>query len=1190
MYARIALLFIALFVALPQAVNSDNYLGIDDECFRLFMTGGQHFDTGIAYADSLESRARKIGEKRSIVLAELLRADYWGYHKNKERRQTQLMKVRKMAKELNDERDYFQSFVSEANDRWSEFKYKEALDILEDLHKEAIRSGSKFGLWRSYSAYANIYAKMGAKKLAMEYSQKALDISHDIKPHLYTFSNYITLSANAEDGDQRIAYAKKALEEAPYISDSAIAYKTLYNLYYSYKKETEYDSLYNMLSSPKGKKILGTRNSLVVEMNQLLRKKKYRELIHLLIENKPIMSETEFLRNMEVAYKNAGLYKEAYHIHTKLDSMKEGNNFVSLWTVLEQFDLNNRHSDLTRTKLQQDLQKAQENLDLAKAEAHRAEAASKAKAALSMQHQQQAILERDSANNLVLQLERQRKANLADKAQAALRQANLDTELEENLRNAERSRSRIIIASIIGLLTLLALFIAGYITIARRRHTRHMLHLNKQLAAAIEAAHDASRKKDLFLQNMSHELRTPLNAVMGLSQILTCGVPVSDEEKLEYGHDINNNVKMLQMLIDDIINISDIEKGTYSISLHRCDIATICHDAMSLAQYRVPGGVELRYDNDLPEGYQCVIDSKRAQQVIVNYLTNACKHTREGSIVVRSTLKDHPGYVTFSVTDTGEGVPADQAHNIFERFTKLNDFVQGTGLGLNICYTIALMLHGRVWLDTSYTDGARFFFEVPTNLTPSPEAPAESPSPLPAREEHGGRSAGLLLTALLALFAFIIPAKSQDSIQTYWKAQYDSLILHQRQTRAKEEIAVKKAMAKYAETSNYNRLQREVEENKLAIMHTQSERQQAEAAQRQALAARQEAESQQLLLAAEHARNEARAKALRMEAEQEEQDAERANILRQKANTEARITHEQRIAHRHSVLTTSIGLATLFMAAIVIFIIGRSRRQRKNYKKVMRLHAELEAKKAEAIETDKIKDSFIRNMSLDIRTPLQSVLGMAQVLCDPAIETTEEEQAEYGEEIMKNINMLITSIDDILNVSDIQSGNFNITPTTNNIAAICNSTAANVSNFLPPTINFVQQIDLPEDYQCVIDPRRTQQVLMTYISHAAKSNANSTITLRASLDGRPNHLTFSVSSPNRITDPEKIRHLFDTKDNQHDIALHLCATIAQKMNGHAWYDESYTQGARFCLDIPLNLKDSLQQEQGSNKGATINGY
>lgn len=1174
MYARIALLFIALFVALPQAVNSDNYLGIDDECFRLFMTGLRQSDSGLAYADSLEKRAQRLGENRSIVLAELLRADYWGYHKDKARRQAQLMKVRKLAKELNDERDYFQSFVSEANDRWSEFKYKEALDILEDLHEEAIRSGSKFGLWRSYTAYANIYGRMGSKKLAIEYSHKAIDIARDIKPHLPTSNNYLTLSTYVDNGNQRIAYALRALEEAPTRIDSATVYKALYNLYHTYHRNAEYDALYKMLSSPEGKEMLGKRSSFVVDMNHLIKERKYEDVVSLLKGNKPIMSETEYLRNMEIVYRYAGQYKEAYQIHAKLDSLKEGNNFVSLSTVLEQFDLNNRHSDLTRTKLQQDLQKAQENLDLAKAEAHRAEAASKAKAALSMQHQQQAILERDSANNLVLQLERQRKANLADKAQAALRQANLDTELEENLRNAERSRSRIIIASIIGLLTLLALFIAGYITIARRRHTRHMLHLNKQLAAAIEAAHDASRKKDLFLQNMSHELRTPLNAVMGLSQILTCGVPVSDEEKLEYGHDINNNVKMLQMLIDDIINISDIEKGTYSISLHRCDIATICHDAMSLAQYRVPGGVELRYDNDLPEGYQCVIDSKRAQQVIVNYLTNACKHTREGSIVVRSTLNDHPGYVTFSVTDTGEGIPADQAHNIFERFTKLNDFVQGTGLGLNICYTIALMLHGRVWLDTTYTDGARFFFEVPTNLKED-EEPINTPKKKTSPHRKNKGVAGLFLTALLTLSAFVLPAKSQDSIQTYWKAQYDSLILHQRQTRAEEEIAVKKAMANYAETSNYNRLQREVEENKLAIMHTQSERQQAEAAQRQALAARQEAESQQLLLAAEHARNEARAKALRMEAEQEEQDAERANILRQKANTEARITHEQRIAHRRSVLTTSIGLATLFMAAIVIFIIGRSRRQRKNYKKVMRLHAELEAKKAEAIETDKIKDSFIRNMSLDIRTPLQSVLGMAQVLCDPAIETTEEEQAEYGEEIMKNINMLIASIDDILNVSDIQSGNFSVTPTTNDIAAICNSTAANVSQFLPPYVNLELQVDLPEGFKCVVDPRRTQQVLMTYISHAAKSNAKSTITLRASLDGRPNHLTFSVSSPNRITDPERIRHLFDTKDNQHDIALHLCATIAQKMNGHAWYDESYTQGARFCLDIPLNLKDSL---------------
>ena len=1175
MYARVILLLLSLLVVMPQAINSDNYLGIDDECFRFYMAGNIHYEKGLTYADSLEAHARKIGENRSIVLAEWIRALYWSHQKDHARRQAQLLKLRKKAKELNDEREYYLSFVNEADDRWYEFKYKEALDILETLHNEAARSGSKYGLWRSYTSYANIYGRMGSKKLAVEYSQKAIDIAHDIKPHLSTFANYHTLAANVDNDNQRIAYARKSLEEANNRMDSAAAYTNLYNLYHIYNKRAEYDALYNILSSPKGKEMLGVRSSLVVELNHLLYKKKYNDIISLLFKNKHLLTDQEFLRNLEVVYKYAGRYKEAYQTHKELDSMKEGNNFVSLSTVLEQFDLNNRHSELARTKLQQDLQKAQENLDLAKAEAQRAEDAAKTKAALILQKQQQATLERDSANNIVLQLEHQHKAALADKAHAALRQAKLDTELEENLRNSERSRSRIIIASIIGLLTLLALFIVGYITISRRRHTRQMLHLNKELASAIEAARNASHKKDLFLQNMSHELRTPLNAVMGLSQILTCGVPVSDEEKLEYGHDINNNVKMLQMLIDDIINISDIEKGTYSMSLHRSDIATICHDAMALAQYRVPGGVELRYDNDLPEGYQCVIDSKRAQQVIVNYLTNACKHTREGSIVVRSTLNDHPGYVTFSVTDTGEGIPADQAHNIFERFTKLNDFVQGTGLGLNICYTIALMLHGRVWLDTTYTDGARFFFEIPTNLKED-EEPINTPEKKTSPRRKSKGIAGLFLTALLTLSAFVLPTENQASSQVDWKAKYDSLISQQRKKRATEEAAVKKAMAEYAESSNYNRLQREVEENKLAIMRTQSERQKAEAARQQAFAERQEAESRQLLLAAEHARNEANAKALRMEAEQEEQQAEQANILRHKADTEARITHEQRIAHRRNVLITSIGLGTLLMAATVIFLVARSRRQRKNYKKIMCLHAELEAKKTEAVETDKIKDSFIRNMSLDIRTPLQSVLGMVQVLCNPAIETSEEEQAEYGEEIMKNINMLIASIDDILNVSDIQSGNFTVTPTTNNIAAICNSTAANVSHILPPSIKLVQQIDLPEGYQCVIDPRRAQQVLMTYISNAIKHNQSGTIILRASLDGRPNHITFSVSDPSHITDAETVRHLFDKKVGRHNIALHLCATIANKMNGHAWYDETYTDGTRFCLDIPLNLKDSLQ--------------
>ena len=105
MYARVILLILFLLIVMLQAINSSNYFGIDDECFRFYMAGNIHYEKGLTYADSLEAHARKIGENRSIVLAEWIRALYWGHQKDHARRQAQLLKLRKKAKELNDERE-----------------------------------------------------------------------------------------------------------------------------------------------------------------------------------------------------------------------------------------------------------------------------------------------------------------------------------------------------------------------------------------------------------------------------------------------------------------------------------------------------------------------------------------------------------------------------------------------------------------------------------------------------------------------------------------------------------------------------------------------------------------------------------------------------------------------------------------------------------------------------------------------------------------------------------------------------------------------------------------------------------------------------------------------------------------------------------------------------------------------------
>ena len=136
--------------------------------------------------------------------------------------------------------------------------------------------------------------------------------------------------------------------------------------------------------------------------------------------------------------------------------------------------------------------------------------------------------------------------------------------------------------------------------------------------------------------------------------------------------------------------------------------------AISSAEHRLQPGVKLYYQPENQAPFPFTTDPRRVQQILINLITNACKHTSEGEIKVTSSLTDCPGYVSYAVTDTGPGIPADQAEAIFDRFTKLNEYVQGTGLGLSICRDIAGRMGAKVYLDTSYQGkGARFVFEVP---------------------------------------------------------------------------------------------------------------------------------------------------------------------------------------------------------------------------------------------------------------------------------------------------------------------------------------------------------------------------------------------------------------------------------------------------------------------------------------------
>lgn len=260
-----------------------------------------------------------------------------------------------------------------------------------------------------------------------------------------------------------------------------------------------------------------------------------------------------------------------------------------------------------------------------------------------------------------------------------------------------------IIYTMAGLLVAILLLILHFIVRSNRRNS-----------IRAKQAERKSAMKSMFIQNMSHDVRTPINALVGFSQLLSLpDGSLTEEEKAEYSEYISNNANMLMMLVEDILNISDVEAGIYHINRTDSCCNDIARASMKCTDTRAAAGVRMYWTSEVEDSFTIYTDPRRVQQILVNYLTNACKHTSQGEIHIHISISENPGKVTFSVSDTGTGIPEDQKDNIFERFTMLDSKIDGTGLGLNICKTISEKLNGEVRLDSSYKGGARFLLILP---------------------------------------------------------------------------------------------------------------------------------------------------------------------------------------------------------------------------------------------------------------------------------------------------------------------------------------------------------------------------------------------------------------------------------------------------------------------------------------------
>lgn len=242
------------------------------------------------------------------------------------------------------------------------------------------------------------------------------------------------------------------------------------------------------------------------------------------------------------------------------------------------------------------------------------------------------------------------------------------------------------------------------------RDITRLKKVQEELEAARRVAEVAGEQKTAFLANMSHENRTPLNAIVGFAGLLA---NASESERNSYVEIIKGNTNMLLQLVNDILDMSKIEAGTLEFIYSDTDVNQIMRELEGIFRLRLEEAdspVRIVFEPCLPV---CFIhtEKNRVSQVLSNFLSNAFKYTKEGSITLGYKVREDDIY--FYVQDTGAGIPAGKVDKVFERFMKLDAKKQGTGLGLSISRTIIKKLGGEIGVFSEYGKGSTFWFTLP---------------------------------------------------------------------------------------------------------------------------------------------------------------------------------------------------------------------------------------------------------------------------------------------------------------------------------------------------------------------------------------------------------------------------------------------------------------------------------------------
>ncbi len=695
-YRIIVLLFLVI-ISVPVEAQNNPYK-IDDFLFPIYQRATKYRTRpqGLLIADTLYSEAVEKHDKKAQCLALTIpvlyyyttRADY-----------KVLEQATNKLKEVSRKNDYLQYYYFacsyEINYLLVNGRSLAALQKAEEIKKQAFKDQHMYGIYSCIRIIGNIYQERNNTDLAAKHYKNALEYMVEYLPEQDPSPLYLKLAQyyrSKKEYELGLEYIEKAIKEAKTEENKISAMLEKCQVLWGLEREDEFKDYYNVcIQMVRHHGIIQKGTLERLRIYSLILDGKYAEAHRLTDSIKP---RIESLRLHESIYLRTEDYENAYYIQALQRAYKD-----SIEREVQSDDLAELNVQIgnERIKLEKQalaLENAELNAENAKMELR--------------QTKSQMELERMNAENNRLVLNNK---NLE------LARLKIDAERQKAILKEQQAISQhhiITLSLVISFLLLFAGFLIFYLY-KRRKTMAHLQQKNDELLVARDQAEQADRMKTFFIQNMSHEIRTPLNAIVGFSQLLfDSNMLLGEKDKQEFSILIQQNSELLTTLINDILDLANLESGKYTMNIDSHSCNELCRMAVSTVYHRKPEFVKLYFTSEVEDDFQINTDANRFRQVLINFLTNAEKYTTEGEIHLHCSLSENAGKVTFAVSDTGIGIPENKAETIFERFKKLDEFKQGTGLGLNICRIIADRLGGEVRLDRNYTNGARFLFIVPT--------------------------------------------------------------------------------------------------------------------------------------------------------------------------------------------------------------------------------------------------------------------------------------------------------------------------------------------------------------------------------------------------------------------------------------------------------------------------------------------